>query len=445
MAIDGNYVLYHLHSDLSNGVTNVDSVTKFGSYIERAKECGMKAMAFSEHGSVFEWWHKKQAIEAAGMKYIHAIEAYLTTTLDEKVCDNYHCVLIARNYDGFLELNRMVTRSFSRTDNHFYYVPRITFDELFATSDNIIVTTACVGGVFGKGDERAQKLFTDFMVKNRHRCFFEIGHHMDEKQVVYNQKLVKLSEELSIPLIAGTDTHALNETHEKGRSILQQSKNIHFDGEESWDLKFKSYPELVAAYERQGAIPKAAYMEAIENTNRMADMVEEFTLDRGTKYPHIYKNPEETFRKKIGEAVENHRYALKNHSKEELEKKIDEEFEVYKATQSIDFMLLQTYIREWEHECGIECGYGRGSVSGSEVAYVLGITQMDSLRFGLNFFRFMNPSRVTNADIDTDYSGKDRDAVLLEDFRVFPARGLFVRLYAVTEAGAGRAEQTIAE
>ena len=121
-----NYCIYHLHSDLSNAVTNIDSTTKYYQYIEKAKELGMKAMAFSEHGSVFEWWHKKSAIEASGMKYIHAIEAYLTVTLDEKVRDNYHCVLLAKNYDGFLELNRLVARSFERTDNHYYYVTRIT-------------------------------------------------------------------------------------------------------------------------------------------------------------------------------------------------------------------------------------------------------------------------------------------------------------------------------
>lgn len=79
-----NYVVYHLHSDLSNAVTNIDSTTKFYEYVEAAKECGMKALAFSEHGSVFEWWHKKQAIEAAGLKYIHAAEVYLTESLDEK-------------------------------------------------------------------------------------------------------------------------------------------------------------------------------------------------------------------------------------------------------------------------------------------------------------------------------------------------------------------------
>ena len=406
-----NYVVYHLHSDLSNGVTNVDSVTKYGEYIKRAQECGMKALAFSEHGSVFEWWHKKNAIEAAGMKYIHAIEAYLTASLDEKVRDNYHCCLIARNYDGFRELNKLITQSFNRKDNHFYYVPRISFDELFATTDNIIITTACVGGVFGKGDEEVRERFLDFMLRNRGRCYFEIGHHMDEKQIVYNEKLTALSQSTSIPLIAGTDTHVLNEEHEKGRSILQLSKNIHFDGEELWDLKFKTYDELVEAYKKQGSLEENVYMEAIRNTNVLADMVEEFKLDCGTKYPHIYDNPEQTFRKKIDDALVKHPYALKNHTREELDKVIDEEFEVYKTTKSIDFMLMQTYLREWEKKNGIQCGYSRGSVSGSMIAYILGITQMDSLKFNLNFFRFMNPARVTNADIDTDYAGADRDRI----------------------------------
>ena len=423
MDLSDQYTIYHLHSDLSNGVTNIDSVTKYSAYIAKAKECGMKALAFSEHGSVFEWWHKKTEIEAAGMKYIHAVEVYLTTTLDEKVRDNYHCVLIAKNYDGFLELNRLVSGSFNRKDNHFYYVPRITFDELFATSDNIIITTACIGGVLGKAEDSIQKLFLEFLSRNRHRCFLEVGHHFDDKQITYNQRLYVFSEEYDIPLIAGTDTHALNAEHEKGRSILQASKNILFDGEEHWDLRFKTYEELVGAYQKQHSLPERAYMEAIENTNRMADMVEEFTLDRGTKYPHIYNNPEETFRKKIQNAVEQHPYALKNHSRDELNAAIQEEFEVYKATRSIDFMLLQTYLREWERQHGIQCGYGRGSVSGSMIAYLLGITQMDSLRFGLNFFRFMNPSRVTNADIDTDYSGKDRETVkrfLLKDKMSLP-------------------------
>lgn len=382
-----NYCIYHLHSDLSNAVTNIDSTTKYFQYIERAKECGMKALAFSEHGSVFEWYHKKSAIEAAGMKYIHAVEAYLTITLDEKVRDNYHCVLLAKNYDGFLELNSLVSNSFNRKDNHYYYAPRITFEELFSTSDNIIITTACIGGVLGKADDEIKQRYVEFLINNKHRCFLEVGHHLDEKQVEYNRMLLSLSEITGVSLIAGTDTHVLDEVHERGRSILQQSKDITFDGEEKWDLKFKTYDELVTAYRKQRSLPEAAFLQAIENTNVMADMVEPFELDRNTKYPHIYENPEETFKKKVTDAMYHHPYALKNHTEAELLAVLDEEYKVYQATKSIDFMLLQTYLREWEKEHGIQCGYGRGSVSGSMIAYLLGITQMDSARFNLNFFR----------------------------------------------------------
>lgn len=396
---------------MSNGVTNVDSVTKYNQYIDRAKECGMKALAFTEHGSVFEWYHKKSAIESAGMKYIHGAEFYLTETIAEKVRDNYHCVLLARNYEGFLEINRLASGAFNRSDGHFYYVPRITFNELFSTSDNIIVTTACIGGVLGKGNDSVIKRFLDFLIKNKHRCFLEIGHHMDEKQVSYNRELYELHKEYGIPMIAGTDTHALNEEHELGRTILQRAKNVVFDGEDKWDLKFKTYDELVAAFRRQGSIPADAWMEAIENTNRMADMVEHFVLDKGTKYPHIYQNPEQVFYDKVQDAIQTHPYAKERHGETRLKEVVEQEFEVYKATQSIDFMLLQSYLREWEARHGIQSGYGRGSVSGSMIAYLLGITQMDSLHFGLNFFRFMNPSRVTNADIDSDYSGKDRAIV----------------------------------
>ena len=176
-------------------------------------------------------------------------------------------------------------------------------------------------------------------------------------------------------------------------------------------MTFKSYLELCKAYEIQNSLPEEVWREAIAETCRMADRIEEFTLDKNTKYPKIYDHPLETYKNKINEAYKHHPYVRKRYKPEEINPTIREEVSVYDTTKSIDFMLLQTYLREWERKHGIFCGYGRGSVSGSEVAYILGITQMDSKKFGLNFFRFMNPSRVTNADIDTDYSSKDRDII----------------------------------
>lgn len=413
-----NYVVYHCHSDLSNGVTNVDSVTKYKEYVDRASELGMKAMAFSEHGSVFEWLHKKDYIESKGMKYIHACEVYVTAFTEEKIRDNMHCVLIAKNYDGFKELNRMISKSFNRNDNHFYFTPRIFLDELFNTSDNIIITSACIGGIIAKSNGAVRQKILGFMSKHSYRCYLEIQHHKDQSQCLYNQELIKYSVTLGIPLIAGTDTHALNLNHVKGRHILQISKGVKFTGEENWDLTFKSYDELVKAYEEQNSISSEYYITAIENTNKMADMIEPFTLDRNTKYPKLYDNPLEAYKKAIVESCKNNKYIRGRYSQKEIVDTIKDELEVYKATKSIDFMMLEVFMRAWEKEHGIECGYGRGSVSGSFVAYLLGITQMDSKKFNLNLFRFMNPSRVTNADIDTDYSKNDRIKVkefLLKD------------------------------
>ena len=403
------YCIYHLHSDMSNGVTNIDSVTKFQRYIDRAKETGMKAMAFSEHGSVFAWDLKKEAIEKAGMKYIHAEEFYITQTLEEKVRDNWHCVLIGKNWDGVRELNYLASKSFNRKDNHFFYVPRITIDDLLNTSDNIIITSACLGGPLNHAPENIVKQLLEFMSKNKYRCFLEIQHHNVSDQKSYNLQLVQWSKEYGIPLIAGTDTHSLDEIHAEGRKILQKSKDICFSDEDGWDLSFKTYDELCEAYRKQGALSEEVYLTAIENTNKMADMVEEFVLDRHTKYPKIYDDPVKTFKQKINEGYKNNEYIHQRYSKKEVLDRVQEELAVYEKVGAIDFMLLETYIREWEKSVGIHSGPGRGSVSGSMIAYLLNITKMDSLKFHLNFFRFMNPARVTNADIDTDYYSKDRE------------------------------------
>lgn len=416
------YTPFHIHTDISNGTTILDSVTKFQDYIDAAHSLGMTAMGFSEHGSIFEWWHKKCAVENAGMKYIHAVECYVTETLEEKQRDNYHCILIAKNLQGFYELNRLVSRSFGiddnhctkiprDEDNHVYYNPRISLDELLSTSSNIIVTTACVGGILARGTESAKEKFLKFLIENKDRCFLEIQHHFDEVQIEYNKYLYQLHLKYDIPLIAGTDTHSLNKDDADCRKILQKAKNIHFDGEDNFDLTFHSYDELVEIYRQQNSLPKEVYLEALENTNYMASLVENIVIDKSMKYPHIYENPVETFRSKVDEAIKNHKYIQERYSKEEIKSFRDEELQVYEKANSIDFMLLQTYLRNWEKQNGIQCGYGRGSVSGSELAYALGITEMDSKKFNLNFFRFMNPDRVSLADIDSDYGKTDRAKV----------------------------------
>ena len=407
--MNNNYVVYHLHSDLSNGVTNVDSVTKYKEYVEYAASLGMTAMAFSEHGSIFEWVHKKESIEAAGMKYIHAVEAYLTedTDADDKHRDNYHCVLLAKNYDGVKELNKLVSGSFNRDDCHFYYMPRITFEELFATSDNIIVTTACLGGVLNKGNDSTKKRFMQFLLANKDRCYLEVQHHNCKDQIIYNKTLYAISKKTGIPLIAGTDTHCLNDIHVEGRKILQKAKNVFFSDEEAWDLTFKTYDELVKAYELQNSLPEEVYLQAIENTNVMADSIDVFELDYSKKYPKLYSDSEKALKEKIVSGIKS-RGIDKYNNFNEYKKKIQYELETYKYNGAMDFLLLEEDYKTALRNQGVSFGYSRGSVSGSIIAYLLGITEVDSIKYNLNFERFMNKERVSLADVDTDWSKKDR-------------------------------------
>lgn len=399
-----NVTYIHLHSDLSNGVTNIDSITKYDEYIQKAKECGMKAMAFSEHGSVFSWVNKKRHVEAAGIKYIHGEEFYVTETLEEKIRDNYHCCLYAKNYEGVLELNQLSTNSFNRNDNHFYYVPRISIDELVSTSNNIIVTTACLGGILHNGTDAVKDKFITFLSANKDRCFLEIQQHNDvgNEQKAYNKCLYELSKSIGVPLITGTDTHALSDEHMEGRKILQKAKNVRFANEDSWDLTFKSYDELVAAYKKQDSLPMDVVLEAIENTNKLADMVEEFELDETYKYPHLWEDPEKTFQEKIQEGIKR-RGVDKYPNYQEYLDRIKHELAAYRHNGAIDFMLLMEDIIHWCVENDILVGYGRGSCNGSVIAWLLGITEMDSIKHKLNFERFMNTERVSLSDIDTDF------------------------------------------
>lgn len=397
-----NYTIIHMHSDLSSGISSIDSITKYNQYIDKAKELGMTAMAFSEHGSVFEWVKKKEAIEKAEMKYIHAEEFYITESLEEKIRDNYHCLLIAKNYDGVKELNALSSISFNRQDGHYYYMPRITFDELIHTSDNIIISTACLGGILVCGNDNIRKRFIDFLKDNKHRCYLEIQHHNVEQQKKYNQYLYKLSQKYGLNLVAMTDTHALNKEHLEGRKILQKAKNIHFDNEDGWDLVFKSYDELIAAYELQNSLPMDVVKQAIENTNVIADSVEPFELDRSYKYPHLWEDSEKLLWKKIKQGLKD-RGVDKYPNRQEYANRIKYEMQAYKHNGAIDFMLLMEDIVAWCRTQNIHIGYGRGSVNGSVIAWVLGITEMDSIKHKLNFERFMNVERVSLSDIDTDF------------------------------------------
>lgn len=401
--------IYHLHSDYSSCTTNIDSATKVKMYVDKAKEYGMTALAFSEHGNIYNWFEKKDLIEKAGMKYVHGIECYITESLEEKIRDNYHCVLLAKNIEGFKEINKLVSISYNRKDGHFYYVPRITMDEFEKISNNIIVCSACLGSILHKGSISLKTRYINYFIKNRDRCYLEIQHHNTQKQKEYNLFLYEISKKYNLKIVCGTDTHSLNNILAEARVILQKARKTFFPEEEGWDMTFKNREELTQSYIKQNCLPMNVVNEAMDNTLEIENSIEAIELDFSKKYPKLWEDPIGEFRKQVYDSIESHPYALKNHTKEELINRVEEEIKVYEKTETIDFMLFQKMVRDYEHQNNVYVGPGRGSVSGSMIAYLLGVTEMDSIKFDLHFFRFLNPDRVSNADIDSDYFDKDRD------------------------------------
>ena len=414
-----NYIRYHIHDDTSNCNGYSDSCTSYKEYIKLAKKEKCKALAFSNHGGMYDWIKKKQDCDKAGIKYIHGIESYMCTKYesDER---GYHIGLYAKNYNGVLELNTLNSKSTSKgklenkTDRHMYYNPRISFEDLMNTSENIIITTACLASMLWRKkddeDDYVQR-FLEWMSKNSHRCFLEIQYHTHEHQIEYNKLLWEWSKQYNIPLIAGTDTHSSSKYKAECRKILQISKDSFYGEEDEFDLTWKSFDELVECFRIQNALPEEVWMKAIDNTNKFADMIEEFKLDKSFKYPNLYGNNavdiwRETIARKFKHKKKNN--IIDINKIDEYKKKINEEFDAMKNQNMESFMMFMSELVDYCNDNEIPYGFCRGSVGGSEIAFITDITDVDPIRWNTVFSRFCNADRVSLADIDIDFAPEDR-------------------------------------
>ena len=394
MHMENNYVAYHVHSDYSL----LDSTTKFEDYVDYAISLEQKAIAFTEHGNIFNWVDKKMYCDKKGIKYIHGVEIYLTKTHDIKERDNYHTILLAKNYAGLKELNTLV--SVSTEESHKYFKGRISFDEFLGISPNVIKISACLASPLARIDEDDEY----YNKLARHYDYFEIQPHINSTdQMFYNLKLYELSKKYNKPLIAGTDTHSLSSYKAECRSLLQASKHIEYDNEDEFDLTYKTYDELVDMFKKQNSLQYEVFIEAINNTNIMADSVEEFELDTSFKYPILYgtaEKDEEVFLKTINDKL-NYKInngIIKEKHISDFNKNITEECRVFKKIEMSGFMLFMSELITYCKENDIPIGFNRGSCGGSRVAYVTDITDLNPEEWNTVFSRFCNEDRKEIGD-----------------------------------------------
>lgn len=398
-----NYVPYHVHDELSL----LDSVTKFKDYVDMAIENNMKAIACTNHGNIYKWVDRVLHCKEKGIKYLHGCEVYLTETHEEKVRDNYHTVLIAKNKEGIKELNTLV--GIATKKDHMYYKPRLSFEEFLNISDNIIKISACLQSPLNRFNKEVDM----YNKIAKHYNYYEIQYHDCDEQREYNYYLYQLSIKNNIPLIVGTDTHSSTKYKAECRTMRQYSKNITFANEDEFDLTFKNYEQLLEMFDIQnGNIPKDVLLQAIENTNIMADSCEEIEIDTSFKYPILSENDEKTLKQRVNkmylEKIEKNIIDKNNH---QYLDNLREEFRVLKKIGMISFMLFMSELIEWCENNDIPTCPCRGSVGGSTLAYITGITDVDPIKWKTYFSRFANEDRKEIGDIDVDFSPSQRELV----------------------------------
>ena len=406
-----NYVAYHVHDDDSL----LDSCTKYTEYIDRAVELGQKAIAITNHGNLWNWLERKIYAEEHGIKMLIGMECYVTEDscdgTGEKHRDNRHTILIAKNPDGEKELFRLFDTS-SKPD-HQYYNKRISVNELLAISDNVYKISACLASPLNylrKNPEKAELL--DKLL--RMYDYYEIQAHNEQEQKEYNLWLYEMSKKYGKPLIAATDTHSLNQYKAECRKILMLAKGIEYAKEDSYDLTYKSYDELCEMFRVQNALPESVWLEAIENTNIMAEAVIPSEIDRSLKYPELYgKDDEKVLKKRINKMYKEKVESGAIQDTPEFRARLKEEMATFKKVNYIGFMLFMSEMAVWCWDNGIPLGFCRGSVGGSAVAYITDIIDVNPLRWHTVFSRFCNLDRAGTevGDIDIDISPSQRSLV----------------------------------
>ncbi len=410
-----DFVHLHIHSEYSL----LDGMCRIKDLPKRAKELGMKAIALTDHGVMYGAVNFYKECIKEGIKPIIGCEVYVAnrTRFDKEagIDDNYsHLILLAKNKEGYQNLIKLVSLSFTEG---YYYKPRIDKELLEKYSKGLICLSACLAGSVNKAIlqdniEKAKEIALWHKNIFGEDYYLEIQNNGLAKQVMVNQKLIQISKELNIPLVATNDAHYLKKEDSYNHEILlciQTGKKINDEDRmrfETDEFYIKS-PEEMAEY--FSAVP-----EAIENTVKIADKCNfdfEFGVTKLPNYdvPEDFKTHEEYFRKLTWDGIEK-RYG-KNYS-EEVKSRTEYELGIISKMGYVDYYLIVWDYINYAKSIGIPVGPGRGSGAGSIVAYSIGITDIDPLKYNLLFERFLNPERISMPDFDVDFSDERRQEVI---------------------------------
>ncbi len=418
------FVHLHLHSEYSL----LDGACRIKDIPERVKECGQGAVALTDHGNMYGAVAFYRACKAAGIKPIIGCEVYVApksrfdkTNLNSEGAYN-HLVLLCKDSTGYQNLIYLVSKGYTEG---FFSKPRIDVELLSSHSEGLIALSACLAGrlprlLLSGQYEEAKAHALEMKAIFGEDYFIEIQNHGIGEQLEVLPSLIRLSEECNIGLVATNDVHYLRRRDAYSQKVLmcvQMNATVDDDvktGFETDEFYLKNTAEMTALFGK--------YEGAIENTVKIADKCN-FDFDFDHLYLPSYKTPDgsdphdyltrlafEGLDKKISEG----HIDFKNggHSEQEYRERIEYELSVILSMGYSEYFLIVADYIGFAKSKNIPVGPGRGSGAGSLVAYLVGITGIDSIKYDLLFERFLNPERISMPDIDVDFCYNRRGEVI---------------------------------
>lgn len=409
----------------------LDGAATVGKLVAKAKELGMDALALTDHGVMYGVIEFYQACKKAGIKPIIGCEVYLaqgSRFVKNAQEHNSHLLLIAENETGYKNLMKLVTRAYL---DGYYYRPRIDKEILKDHSDGLIALSACLGGevpqaiMRNNGDpaEAISKIREYQEIFGPDNFFLELMDQGMPEQKQVNDVLIKLSREHGFPLVVTNDVHYPEREDATAQEVLiciatgktlEDAKRMRFHGDEyfmrSEEELRELFPGVPEAFENSSRIAERATVEIEFDKIYLPKIhvpVEEKLTSEETPEAEK-KNIDHYFEKLCWDGLRERFGQPTPEYEERLRYEIDV---INRIGYSAYFLIVSDFIEHAKKD-GVLVGPGRGSAAGSLVAYCLHITELDPLKYGLLFERFLNPDRVSMPDIDIDFADKKRDRVI---------------------------------
>lgn len=405
----------HVHTEYSL----LDGSNKIKEYVARVKELGMDSAAITDHGVMFGVIDFYRAAKAEGIKPILGCEVYVApqSRFDKEVGTRedryYHLVLLAENNKGYENLTKIVSKAFVEG---YYYKPRVDYELLEQYHEGIIALSACLAGEVQKNllrgmyEEAVKSAKRYEKIFGKGNFFLELQDHGIPEQATVNQRLLRLSQDTGIELVATNDVHYTYAEDEKPHDILlciQTGKKLQDENR----MRYEGGQYYVKSPEEMAELFPYA-LQALENTQKIADRCDveiEFGVTKLPRYdvPSGYTSWE--YLNKLCFDGLASRYQPVT---EELGERLTYELSVIQKMGYVDYFLIVWDFIKYARDNDIMVGPGRGSAAGSIVSYCLGITDIDPIRYQLLFERFLNPERVSMPDIDIDFCFERRQEVI---------------------------------